>query len=925
MASKIAPQGDVSSAFSNLSFGELPRGMQETLDGCPPRPGYGTSGKGITVNANMFLARFRKQGLSVNHYDIEINPVIKTKDAKKPRPLLQKIWNQMVADASGPVKEALEAAAYDQQKSFYTPHILPMEGGKLEIIVGLVEDGIVPTDDRRRFRAVIQPAENMKIDLDTIMDYCKGDTQTEQARDTMLRAVMAMNVLFRQDPAQRFTMSGAAGRKFFTDEDGTPLSNGAILYKGFQQSFRWTSAGFPAVQIDTAYSAFVEPGMLVDVAPKVLGLVPSGGFGGRGGARGGRGGPRGGFMGGAPGPARPIQELNPAQTKRLNDILRGAKFTVTHRKTERVFSIIKLTSQPADNIKFTLNGKDGQPDRTVSVAQYFQEQYNVRVTRPRLPCVQYGKNFIPMEFVKLEPFNSIPMMRITPDQTAEIIKDAAKPPPMRQGAIAAWRQKLNYSNLPKLKAWQVEVNTNMMAVPARVLPAPSVIYEGNKTIRANFGGWNMKGVRFTKAGKPLVSWAVISFDERCTVPDLQKFVTYFVNVLGQYNCPVQNKRPVCFQYNPNAGGPNMGIKPALQQAAKNAYMETKANPQIIFCILPKKDPSIYQAIKACAAEQLFKPVVTQCLQSLKIKSDRGIEQYCGNVAMKVHAKLGGLTHQVSHQLERTTMMVGADTGHPPAKGGALPPSIAVTVAAVNGENNRFVSGVRLQEGRVEIIQDLENMMATHIQNFEKNTGAKPLSILFFRDGVSEGQYAHCVNQELKSIKKAAARFGNYNPKVTFVICAKRHSMRFFASSDADKDRTGNLPPGTVVDSLVTSPIIHDFYLQAHAGLQGTARPTHYVVVADENKYSADKLQGLVNVLCYSYARATRSVSLVPVAYYADIVAEKAREWIYNDDSETATVPSTASGSRVEQMSFDALRISKRFESNPEFNNVAWFM
>lgn len=116
-------------------------------------------------------------------------------------------------------------------------------------------------------------------------------------------------------------------------------------------------------------------------------------------------------MGAAPGPARPIQELNPAQTKRLNDILRGAKFTVTHRKTERVFSIIKLTSQPADNIKFTLNGKDGQPDRTVSVAQYFQEQYNVRVTRPRLPCVQYGKNFIPMEFVKLEPFNSIPMMR----------------------------------------------------------------------------------------------------------------------------------------------------------------------------------------------------------------------------------------------------------------------------------------------------------------------------------------------------------------------------------------------------------------------------------------------------------------------------------------------------------------------------------
>lgn len=39
----------------------------------------------------------------------------------------------MVADATGPVKEALEAAAYDQQKSFYTPHTLPMEGGKVNI------------------------------------------------------------------------------------------------------------------------------------------------------------------------------------------------------------------------------------------------------------------------------------------------------------------------------------------------------------------------------------------------------------------------------------------------------------------------------------------------------------------------------------------------------------------------------------------------------------------------------------------------------------------------------------------------------------------------------------------------------------------------------------------------------------------------
>ena len=36
-----------------------------------------------------------------------------------------------------------------------------------------------------------------------------------------------------------------------------------------------------------------------------------------------------------------------------------------------------------------------------------------------------------MEFVKLEPFNAIPFRSLTADQTGEMIKVAAKPPPQR--------------------------------------------------------------------------------------------------------------------------------------------------------------------------------------------------------------------------------------------------------------------------------------------------------------------------------------------------------------------------------------------------------------------------------------------------------------------------------------------------------------
>lgn len=54
----------------------------ETLDGCPTRPGFGTSGKAIKVFANMFAARFDKSNAVVYHYDIEIDPVVKTKEVK---------------------------------------------------------------------------------------------------------------------------------------------------------------------------------------------------------------------------------------------------------------------------------------------------------------------------------------------------------------------------------------------------------------------------------------------------------------------------------------------------------------------------------------------------------------------------------------------------------------------------------------------------------------------------------------------------------------------------------------------------------------------------------------------------------------------------------------------------------------------------
>ena len=76
------------------------------------------------------------------------------------------------------------------------------------------------------------------------------------------------------------------------------------------------------------------------------------------------------------------------------------------------------------------------------------------------------------------------------------------------------------------------------------------------------------------------------------------------------------------------------------------------------------------------------------------------------------------------------------------------------------------------------------------------------------------------------------------PKITIIIVAKRHHVRFFpgGTGPMEQDRSGNCLAGTVVDQVVSHPTEFDWYLQSHGGLLGTSRPAHYNVLYDENGF-----------------------------------------------------------------------------------------
>ena len=60
-----------------------------------------------------------------------------------------------------------------------------------------------------------------------------------------------------------------------------------------------------------------------------------------------------------------------------------------------------------------------------------------------------------------------------------------------------------------------------------------------------------------------------------------------------------------------------------------------------------------------------------------------------------------------------------------------------------------------------------------------------------------------------------------------------------------------------------------------------ASSPHYVVIKDQIGFHADDLEQFTLKLCYLFNRATKAVSICPPAYYADLLCERGRAYLYS--------------------------------------------
>ncbi|XP_032529114.1 protein argonaute-2 isoform X2 [Danaus plexippus] len=793
---------------------------------CPRRPNLGHEGRPIMLRANHFQISMPRG--FVHHYDVNIQP------DKCPRKVNREIVETMV-HCYNKIFGALKPV-FDGRNNLYTRDPLPIGNDRVELEV------ILPGEGKDRvFRVTIKWVA--QVSLFALEEALEGRT-----RQIPYDAILALDVVMRHLPSMMYT---PVGRSFFSSPEGYyhPLGGGREVWFGFHQSVR-PSQWKMMLNIDVSATAFYKAQPVIEFMCEVLDI-------------------------------RDINEqrkpLTDSQRVKFTKEIKGLKIEITHCGTmKRKYRVCNVTRRPAQMQSFPLQLDNGQTVEC-TVAKYFLDKYKMKLRYPHLPCLQVGQEhkhtYLPLEVCNIVPGQRC-IKKLTDMQTSTMIKATARSAPDREREINNLVRRANFNTDLYVKEFGLTISNNMMEVRGRVLPPPKLQYGGRVSSLGgqalpNQGVWDMRGKQFFM-GVEIRVWAIACFAPQRTVREdaLKNFTQQLQKISNDAGMPIIGQPCFC-KY---ATGPDQ-VEPMFKYL-KSTFVQL----QLVVVVLPGKTP-VYAEVKRVGDTVLG--MATQCVQAKNV--NKTSPQTLSNLCLKINVKLGGINSILVPSLRpkvfnEPVIFLGVDVTHPPA-GDNKKPSIAAVVGSMDAHPSRYAATVRVQQHRQEIVHEMSSMVQELLIMFYKSTGGfKPHRIIMYRDGISEGQFIHVLQHELTAVREACIKLeAEYKPGITFIVVQKRHHTRLFCADKKEQSgKSGNIPAGTTVDLGITHPTEFDFYLCSHQGIQGTSRPSHYHVLWDDNHFGSDELQCLTYQLCHTYVRCTRSVSIPAPAYYAHLVAFRAR-------------------------------------------------
>lgn len=217
---------------------------------------------------------------------------------------------------------------------------------------------------------------------------------------------------------------------------------------------------------------------------------------------------------------------------------------------------------------------------------------------PTLPTLKMSNGAcVPMEFIRTQAAR---VTKITDEQRAALCTISSLPPANYSKSVQEVRTDPNqqlFEDDPFVAAWNFDVRTEMLTIPARVLPPPTIVCNDNNKVTQNKGSkkgvWNHSKTEFYKPTKFPPIWALINLSQSMDLDACERFYRELKHVANDrgIGCPAPQ---IVQQY--DAGRLLMH---ELTDQLRTLMIDNR-DCQFYFIILPEDDrirDPIYAAIK----------------------------------------------------------------------------------------------------------------------------------------------------------------------------------------------------------------------------------------------------------------------------------------------------------------------------------------
>lgn len=658
----------------------------------------GKLGKPCKLEVNYLKIDAKNLLAKAFHYDVEFTPNL-------PKKMLPTALNTFMQ-----THFARYQFAFDGRCNFYTNRLLEINKNVCQEYEQTVT--AVMGDRSREFKVKIQFAT--EVDMSVLRNFWHKDYQRNERPS---QAIQCLDVILRT-VFKSLTNSGAAvnvGRALYFAPDGRPLSlgEGMELWLGlFQSAVLGRQSLY--LNVDVAHKAFPSSISIYDVLKSFdrNGQVP----------------PR----------------LSPQQEKQLNEYLK--MLTIAYKPNNTT----PLKTFGYNGLVYDENNKARGANTAVfvdsegkkmTVEKYFKDVKKITLKYPELPVLHVGSRtrniYLPLELCGI-PAGQATNRKVTPNCVAAMIKYSATSTDDRKRKIMDLLRRIDYaSQNGEVKGFGINVEKGFQKVDGRLIDPPNIRYINGEDRPAK-GVW--RGKNFMETQTQPIKWAIINCDDRTDGRAIKNLSDTILNEAGR-----QRMRLNAFNMENDSVNVNM-MRARPNELDQIFGQLSKAGYALVFVVIIDRN-DCYAKVKQAA--ELRVGILTQCIKSNTVyRMGSGNPQMTmGNIMLKVNAKLGGKNHEVVERSYNNfntagsgVMFVGADVTHPSPDARDIP-SVVGVAASHDQVGFRYNCAWRLQNPTEEMIQDLENILVEQLNLYKaKNGNRLPAKLMYYRDGVSDGQF-----------------------------------------------------------------------------------------------------------------------------------------------------------------------------------------